>query len=124
MEGYQKFLQANSNDVEAHLTLGQLCMGDKQYAKEAVVHLKKVLELEPEHLRKSTIELWIGQLENQIQQDQQLASAKNAKARERVLAHLKSRLSQEMDAVKKKELEGMIQNFEKNLMQSNSGSNK
>ena len=61
--GYEKMLETNPNDVETHLSLAQLYMGLPGATDKATNHLNKVLEFQPEHPKKTIIEIWLQQLQ-------------------------------------------------------------
>jgi Tfp pilus assembly protein PilF len=59
---YQKIIRREPQNVKAHFYLGFLYMQNHQHRKEAIHHLKKVLEFQPEHSKKKIIETWIQDL--------------------------------------------------------------
>ena len=59
---YEVHLKKNPNDVQTHLTLGQICLTIASRQEQAGRHLKKVLELSPEHPKKKNIQEWLEKL--------------------------------------------------------------
>lgn len=114
IEQYQKILQINPNDTETHLALGQLYMADRQYAKEAIKHLKKVLELVPGHSRRQILEMWIQPLEEQKKEEETIIAQNGQNIKNR-LEDLKKRLEREPNPSSQKKIRVMMKRLEKSF---------
>jgi tetratricopeptide (TPR) repeat protein len=61
---YKEAIRLDPKNVEVHLLLGQLCMAKPAYYFKASEHLQKVLELEPNHPKRKSIEVWLQTAQN------------------------------------------------------------
>lgn len=59
---YEEHLKKNPEDIQTHLSLGQICLTIASRQEQAGRHLSKVLELSPSHHQKEKIQEWLKKL--------------------------------------------------------------
>jgi tetratricopeptide (TPR) repeat protein len=65
--GYlEQAIKHHPKDAELHYQMGTLLVSDPHYAKKALAHFVKVLEIQPGHPQKALIQRWINTLEERI----------------------------------------------------------